>query len=256
VGRLHVSTLMKKMAIAALSRRPNRSKPAPGHKVYPYLLRTLAATRPNQVWAMDITDIPMARGFAYLAAVVDWFSREVLAWRLSITLSADFRVEALEEALGRHGRPEIFKSDQGSQFTSADVIKILKGEPRRPPPVQGPWRTRSPSAWTARAPGATTSSSNGSGGRSNTRRFTCAPTAASPRRGPRLVAISDSTTERGPIRRWAGGRRTRPILTGRRRSRRRRNQGGDPLNGSPEAVQVNRASSHHAIDLKSPDDGQ
>ena len=126
VGRLHVSTLMKKMAITALYRRPNTSKPAPGHKVYPYLLRNVAVTRPNQVWAMDITYIPMARGFVYLAAVIDWFSRKVLAWRLSITLSADFCVEALEEALGRHGRPEIFNTDQGSQFTSIDFIKALK----------------------------------------------------------------------------------------------------------------------------------
>ncbi len=126
VGRLHVSTLMKRMAIEALYRRPNTSKPAPGHKVYPYLLRNLAVTRPNQVWAMDITYIPMARGFVYLAAVVDWFSRKVLAWRLSITLSADFCIEALEEALGRHGRPEIFNSDQGSQFTSVEFIKGLK----------------------------------------------------------------------------------------------------------------------------------
>jgi len=126
VGRLHVSTLMKKMAIAALYRRPTTSKPVPGHKVYPYLLRNLAVTRPNQVWAMDITYIPMARGFVYLAAVVDWFSRKVLAWRLSITLSADFCVEALEDALACHGRPEIFNSDQGSQFTSADFIKVLK----------------------------------------------------------------------------------------------------------------------------------
>jgi len=126
VGRLHVSTLMKKMAIAALYRRPTTSKPVPGHKVYPYLLRNLAVTRPNQVWAMDITYIPMARGFVYLAAVIDWFSRKVLAWRLSITLSADFCVEALEDALACHGRPEIFNSDQGSQFTSADFIKVLK----------------------------------------------------------------------------------------------------------------------------------
>jgi putative transposase len=126
VGRLHVSTLMKKMAIAALYRRPNTSKPAPGHKVYPYLLRNVAVTRPNQVWAMDIPYIPMARGFVYLAAVVDWFSRKVLAWRLSITLSADFCVEALEEALACHGQPEIFNTDQGSQFTSADFVKVLK----------------------------------------------------------------------------------------------------------------------------------
>ena len=125
-GRLHVATLMKKMAIAALYRRPNTSKPAPGHKVYPYLLRNLAVTRPNQVWAMDITYVPMARGFVYLAAVIDWFSRKVLAWRLSITLSADFCIQALEDALGRYGRPEIFNSDQGSQFTSVEFIKVLK----------------------------------------------------------------------------------------------------------------------------------
>jgi putative transposase len=126
VGRLHVSTLMKTMAIEAIYRRPNTSKPAPGHKVYPYLLRNLAVVRPNQVWAMDITYIPMARGFVYLAAVVDWFSRKVLAWRLSITLSADFCIEALEEALAHHGRPDILNTDQGSQFTSAAFIKVLK----------------------------------------------------------------------------------------------------------------------------------
>ena len=126
VGRRHVSTLMKRMAIAALYRRPNTSKPAPGHKIYPYLLRNLAVTRPNQVWAMDITYVPMARGFVYLTAVVDWFSRRVLAWRLSITLLADFCVEALEEALERHGKPEIFNSDQGSQFTGINFITVLK----------------------------------------------------------------------------------------------------------------------------------
>jgi putative transposase len=126
VGRLHVATLMKRMRIEALYRRPNTSKPAPGHKVYPYLLRNLAVTRSNQVWAMDITYIPMSRGFVYLAAVVDWFSRKVLAWRLSITLSADFCIEALEEALARYGRPEIFNTDQGSQFTSAEFVKVLK----------------------------------------------------------------------------------------------------------------------------------
>ncbi len=126
VGRLHVSTLMKKMSIKALYRRPNTSKPAPGHKIYPYLLRKLAVTRPNQVWAMDITYVPMARGFVYLAVVIDWFSRKVLAWRLSITLSADFCIEALEEALGHHGRPEIFNTDQGSQFTSIEFTKVLK----------------------------------------------------------------------------------------------------------------------------------
>ncbi len=115
VGRRHVATLMKKMGVEAIYRRPNTSKPAPGHKIYPYLLRNLAVTRSNQVWASDITYVPMARGFVYLVAIVDLFSRKVLAWRLSITLSADFCVEALEEALARHGRPEIFNTDQGSQ---------------------------------------------------------------------------------------------------------------------------------------------
>jgi putative transposase len=125
VGRKHVRTLMNRMGIAALYRKPNTSKPAPGHKIYPYLLRKLPITRPNQVWAMDITYIPMARGFIYLAAVVDWFSRRVLSWRVSISLDADFCVEALEEALARYGQPEIFNTDQGSQFTSTDFIKVL-----------------------------------------------------------------------------------------------------------------------------------
>jgi putative transposase len=125
-GRLHVRTLMKKMGVEAIYRRPNTSKPAPGHKIYPYLLRNLAVRRPNHVWAMDLTYVPMARGFVYLAAIVDWFSRKVLAWRLSITLEADFCIEALQEALERYGRPAIFNTDQGSQFTSTDFIKVLQ----------------------------------------------------------------------------------------------------------------------------------
>ena len=125
IGRQHVTTLMKHMGVEALYRKPNTSKPAPGHKIYPYLLRNLQMTRPNHVWAMDITYIPMARGFVYLAAVVDWFSRRVLAWRLSITLEVGFCTEALEEALARHGRPDIFNTDQGSQFTSAEFTGIL-----------------------------------------------------------------------------------------------------------------------------------
>ena len=126
VGRCHVARLMRRMGVAAIYRRPNTSKPAPGHKVYPYLLRNLAVTRPDQVWAMDITYVPMARGFVYLAAVVDWFSRKVLNRRLSITLSADFCIEALEVALRHHGKPEIFNTDQGSQFTSVDFTQLLK----------------------------------------------------------------------------------------------------------------------------------
>jgi putative transposase len=125
IGRQHVATLMRRMGIEALYRRPNTSKPAPGHKIYPYLLRSVTVERPNQVWAMDITYIPMARGFVYLAAVVDWFSRRVLAWRLSITMEVEFCLEAVEEALVRHGKPEIFNTDQGSQFTSADFTGLL-----------------------------------------------------------------------------------------------------------------------------------
>lgn len=125
IGRELVATMMRRMRIEALYRRPNTSKPADGHKIYPYLLRRLAVERPNQVWAMDITYIPMARGFVYLAAVVDWFSRRVLAWRLSITLEVEFCLEAVEEALARCGRPEIFNTDQGSQFTSTAFTGLL-----------------------------------------------------------------------------------------------------------------------------------
>jgi putative transposase len=126
IGRLAVATLMRRMGIEALYRRRSTSKPAPGHKIYPYLLRKLAIDRPNQVWAMDITYIPMARGFVYLAAVVDWFSRRVLAWRLSITLETEFCIDAVREALARHGKPEIFNTDQGSQFTSAAFTGMLQ----------------------------------------------------------------------------------------------------------------------------------
>ena len=125
IGRLHVRTLMKRMGITAIYRRPHTSKPAPGHKIYPYLLRHLVVERPNQVWAMDITYIPMARGFVYLAAVVDWFSRKVLAWRISITLDTTFCLEAVEEALARYGKPEMFNTDQGSQFTSFAFTDLL-----------------------------------------------------------------------------------------------------------------------------------
>ncbi len=107
IGRRHVVTLMKRMGIEAIYRKPNTSKPTPGHKIYPYLLRGMLINRPNQVWAMDITYVPMAKGFVYLAAVLDWFSRRVLSWRVSISMEAAFCVEALEEALARHGRPEI-----------------------------------------------------------------------------------------------------------------------------------------------------
>ncbi len=125
-GRRHVSTLMRRMGIEALYRKPNTSRRHPRHLVYPYLLRGLAITSPNQVWAMDITYIPMARGFVYLAAVMDWFSRKVLAWRVSNTMDTAFCVEAVEEALERHGAPDIFNTDQGSQFTSEVFTGLLK----------------------------------------------------------------------------------------------------------------------------------
>ena len=125
IGRRHVATLMKRMGIAALYRKPNTSRPAPGHRIYPYLLRGVTVDRPDQAWAMDFTYVPMARGFVYLAAVVDWYSRRVLAWRLSITMEAAFCVEALEEALARHGKPDVFNTDQGSQFTGQEFTGVL-----------------------------------------------------------------------------------------------------------------------------------
>ena len=126
VGRLHVATLMKQMGMMALYRRPTTSHPTPGHQIDPSLLRKVAVTKPNQVWAMDITYVPMARGFVYLVAVVGWFSRKVLAWRLSITLETEPCVEALSEALARHGTPEIMNTDQGSQFTSLAFLQALQ----------------------------------------------------------------------------------------------------------------------------------
>ena len=126
VGRTHVSTLMRKMGIEALYRKPRTSKPHPGQKIYPYLLRGLKITRANHVWCSDITYLPMRRGFCYLVAIMDWASRRVLAWRLSNTLDTSFCLEALREAIERFGTPEIFNTDQGSQFTSDDFTKELK----------------------------------------------------------------------------------------------------------------------------------
>jgi len=126
VGRRHVGTLMRRMGIEALYRRPRTSLPARGAAIYPYLLSGVAIERSNQVWASDITYLPMAHGFMYLVAILDVASRKVLAFRLSNTLTADFCVEALEEALTKFGLPEIFNTDQGSQFTSDEWIKVLK----------------------------------------------------------------------------------------------------------------------------------
>jgi len=141
VGRRHVKTLMDRMGIEALYRRPRTTRPEPGHKIYPYLLRGVKVARPNQVWAMDITYVPMAKGFVYLAVVLDWFSRCVLSWRVSITMEASFCIETLEEALARHGKPEIFNTDQGSQFTGTAFTEVLiRNEIKISMDGKGAWR--------------------------------------------------------------------------------------------------------------------
>ena len=126
VGRRHVTTLMRQMGIQALYQQPRTSARHPRNKIYPYLLRALMIDRPNQVWATDITYLPMAKGFVYLCAVMDWHTRRVLAWRVSNTLTTDFCIEAVQEAIERYGPPEIFNTDQGCQFTSKDFIDLLQ----------------------------------------------------------------------------------------------------------------------------------
>jgi putative transposase len=141
VGRRHVATLMRKMGIEALYRRSNTSRRHPRHLIYPYLLCKLVIDRPNQVWATDVTYIPMARGFVYLVAVMDWYSRKVLSWRVSNSMTADFCVEALEEAIAKYGPPEIFNTDQGSQFTASSFIQVLqKNRIRISMDGRGAWR--------------------------------------------------------------------------------------------------------------------
>ena len=126
VGRKHIGTLMAKMGIRAIYRKRNTSAPHPAHRIYPYLLRNLTIDRPNQVWCSDVTYIPMQRGFVYLVAILDWATRKVLAHRVSISMTTDFCVEALEEAIAKYGAPEIFNTDQGSQFTSEEFTQVLK----------------------------------------------------------------------------------------------------------------------------------
>ena len=141
VGRKRVRRLMRQMGIEALYRKPNTSRRHAAHPIYPYLLRNLSIERPNHVWATDITYIPMHRGFVHLVAIVDWYSRRVLAWRLSNTLTTDFCIEALEEAITRYGTPDIFNTDQGSQFTSAEFTGVLKAhEIRISMDGKGCWR--------------------------------------------------------------------------------------------------------------------
>jgi len=140
INRKRVQRLMRQMGIAALGPKPRTTKPAPGHKIYPYLLRGLVIDRPNQVWAADITYIPIGRGHLYLVAIMDWASRALLSWRLSNTMDSSFCVEALEEALARFGTPEIFNTDQGSQFTSAAFTSVLsKAEIRISMDGRGRW---------------------------------------------------------------------------------------------------------------------
>ena len=127
VNRKRVRRLMRLMGLWAIYQKPNTSRQHPEHKVYPYLLRGLTIDRANQVWCADITYIPMAKGFVYLVAVMDWFSRRVLAWRVSITMETDFCLEALRDAMERHGPPDIFNTDQGAQFTSTDFVGELAG---------------------------------------------------------------------------------------------------------------------------------
>ena len=141
VGRTHVRTLMRRMGVEALYRRPRTSQPHPGHRVFPYLLRHSVIDRPNQVWALDITYLPMKRGFVYLVTVLDWATRRVLAWQLSNTLTADFCVEALETAIDRYGSPEIVNTDQGAQFTSEEFVStVLESGARLSMDGKGAWK--------------------------------------------------------------------------------------------------------------------
>jgi putative transposase len=128
VGRRHVARLMRLMGIEALYRKKSTTKRNPEHPVFPYLLRGLTVERPNHVWCADISYIPMERGFLYLFAVLDWATRRVLAWRLSNTLTADFCIETMQEAIAKHGKPEIFNTDQGSQFTDGDFVAMIRDE--------------------------------------------------------------------------------------------------------------------------------
>ncbi len=199
IGRRHVKTLMRRMGIEALYRRPRTTKPEPGHKIYPYLLRGMEITRPNQVWAMDITYIPMARGSVYLAVVLDWATRRVLSWRLSITMEAAFCVETLEDALARHGKPEIFNTDQGSQFTGAAFTGALA--------------SNGIAISMGKEHGGTTCSSSGCGAASNTRRYICGPTKALAKRGTRSAVTSTSIIAAVHIRALTATHRIKPTST-------------------------------------------
>ena len=187
INRKRVQRLMRKMGIAALGPKPPTTKPAPGHKIFPYLLRNVTIDRPNHVWAADITYIPIARGFLYLVAVIDWASRAVLTWRLSNTMDTAFCVSALEEALARFGKPEIFNTDQGSQFTSAVFTGTLAAAEIR-------------YQWTGAVAGWTTSLSSGCGAASNTRRSTSTLMRQWPKPRPALASGWTFTTQSASTR--------------------------------------------------------
>ena len=199
VSRKRVRRLLRLLGLHAVFQRPRMSQSHPGHRIYPYLLRDVAITRPNHVWCTDVTYIPLQRGFLYLVAVMDWASRKVLAWRLSNTLEASFCVAALREALECYGPPEIFNSDQGSQFTSVDFTDILK-------------RLAFASRWTARAAGWTTCLSSACGDRSSTSAFNCPSSPLALRPGPASAGGWTSTTGAGPTRRSTVGRPKRRTL--------------------------------------------
>ena len=200
VSRKRVRRLMRLLGLEAIFQRPRTSQPHPAHRVYPYLLRDLPITRPNHVWCTDVTYIPLQRGFLYLVAVMDWASRKVLSWRLSNTLDAHFCVEALHEALEHYGPPEIFNSDQGSQFTSVDFIDVLteagirismdgKGRWMDNVFIERLWRSLKYEC------------------------STCLSSRPAPRPGPASAGGWTSTTDAGPTRRSTTGRRPRRILT-------------------------------------------
>ena len=207
VSRKRIRRLMRRLGLQAIFQRSRTSQPHPEHRIYPYLLRDLAIMRPNQVWCSDVTYIPLARGFLYLVAVMDWASRKVLAWRLSNTLDSSFCVEALHEALDRYEFPEIFNTDQGSQFTSLAFTDGLTDAGIHIS-MDG-----------ARAAGWITSSSSGCGVRSNMSRSIWLSTPPPQMPGRASAGGSSSTTSGGRIRRSWTGRPTRRTLWGLLRDR-------------------------------------
>lgn len=200
VGRKRVRRLMRKIGLSSIYQAPKTSEPHPQHRIYPYLLRHLAIERPDQVWFADVTYIPMRRGFLYLVAIMDWFSRKVLAWRLSNTMDADFCVAALEEAIARHGRPDIFNTDQGSQFTSFAFTTTLK---------EAGIRISIDGGATA---GWTMSSSSGYGGASHTNASSSALSRPAARPATASVPGSTITTGNARTRPSAAGHPTRSML--------------------------------------------